>query len=281
MCFQLSPISTNNSRYIWLAFFQSSFGNVQIGSMKKIALITGAGSGIGKTTTLTLLQNNFQVVLCGRNVEKLEQTLAEAGSAADHGSCIVADVSNPASVLSLFSTVASKFGRLDVLFNNAGTNIPSVQFEDISWDQWNQVISTNLTGSFLCAQAAYQLMKKQNPQGGRIINNGSISAHTPRPNSAAYTASKHAISGLTKSIALDGRKYGIVCSQIDIGNALTPMAAKMPTGVPQADGSVAIEPTMDVQHVADAVLHMAQLPLSVNMPFVTILASGMPYMGRG
>lgn len=254
---------------------------MQIGGMKKIALITGAGSGIGKSTALTLLQHNFQVVLCGRNAEKLQQALTEAGPAADQGICIAADVSNPTSVQALFATVEAKFGRLDVLFNNAGTNIAGVLFEDINWDQWNQIISTNLSGSFLCAQAAYRLMKKQNPQGGRIINNGSISAHTPRPNSAAYTASKHAINGLTKSIALDGRKYQIVCSQIDIGNALTPMAAKMPSGVPQADGSIAIEPTMDVQHVADAVLHMAQLPLSVNMPFVTILASGMPYMGRG
>ncbi len=249
--------------------------------MKKIALITGAGSGIGKNTTLTLLRHNFKVVLCGRKVEKLQQTLAEAGPAADQGMCIATDVSNPSSVQSLFSTIESKFGRLDVLFNNAGTNIAGTPFEDISWDQWNQIISTNLSGSFLCAQAAYRLMKRQEPRGGRIINNGSISAHTPRPNSAAYTASKHAISGLTKSIALDGRKYKIVCSQIDIGNALTPMAARMPSGVPQADGSIAIEPTMDVQHVADAILHMAQLPLSVNMPFVTILASGMPYMGRG
>ncbi|NRB51604.1 MAG: SDR family oxidoreductase [Saprospiraceae bacterium] len=249
--------------------------------MKKVALITGAGSGIGKYTAITLLQNNFQVILCGRNLPKLESTLAEAGSAADQGICLIVDVSKPSSVQSLFSTVESKFGRLDVLFNNAGTNIPGLPFEDISWDQWHQVISTNLSGSFLCAQAAYQLMKRQEPQGGRIINNGSISAHTPRPNSAAYTASKHAITGLTKSIALDGRKYNIICSQIDIGNALTPMAARMPSGVPQADGSIAIEPTMDVQHVANTVLHMAQLPLSVNVPFVTIMASGMPYMGRG
>ena len=249
--------------------------------MKKVALITGAGSGIGKYTAITLLQNNFQVILCGRNLPKLESTLAEAGSAADQGICLIVDVSKPSSVQSLFSTVESKFGRLDVLFNNAGTNIPGLPFEDISWDQWHQVISTNLSGSFLCAHAAYQLMKRQEPQGGRNINNGSISAHTPRPNSAAYTASKHAITGLTKSIALDGRKYNIICSQIDIGNALTPMAARMPSGVPQADGSIALEPTMDVQHVANTVLHMAQLPLSVNVPFVSIMASGMPYMGRG
>ncbi len=249
--------------------------------MKKIAVITGAGSGIGKYTAITLLENDFQVILCGRNLSRLESTLEAAGSAATHGTCIVTDVNDPDSVRHLFSTVASKFGRLDVLFNNAGTNVPGIPFEDLSLDQWNQVVSTNLTGSFLCAQAAFKLMKTQNPPGGRIINNGSISAHTPRPNSAAYTASKHAISGLTKSIALDGRKYKIRCSQIDIGNALTPMAARMPSGVPQADGSIAIEPTMDVQHVADAVLHMARLPLSANMPFVTIMASGMPYMGRG
>lgn len=249
--------------------------------MKKIAVITGAGSGIGKYTAITLLENDFQVILCGRNLPRLESTMEAAGSAAINGTCIVTDVSHPDSVRALFSQVESTFGRIDVLFNNAGTNIPGVLFEEISIEQWDQVISTNLTGSFLCAQAAFKLMKKQDPQGGRIINNGSISAHTPRPNSAAYTASKHAISGLTKSIALDGRKYKIVCSQIDIGNALTPMAARMPKGVPQADGSIAIEPTMDVQHVADAVLHMAQLPLSANMPFVTIMASGMPYMGRG
>lgn len=249
--------------------------------MKKIAVITGAGSGIGKYTAITLLENDFEVILCGRNLPKLEATLEAAGSAAANGTPIVTDVTDPDSVRALFSKLESQFGRIDVLFNNAGTNIPGVLFEEISLEQWHQVISTNLTGSFLCAQAAFKLMKKQDPQGGRIINNGSISAHTPRPNSAAYTASKHAISGLTKSIALDGRKYKIVCSQIDIGNALTPMAARMPSGVPQADGSIAIEPTMDVQHVADAVLHMAQLPLSVNMPFVTIMASGMPYMGRG
>jgi len=249
--------------------------------MRKVAIITGAGSGIGKHTAITLLQNDFQVILCGRTLEKLESTLEASGAPVGLGFCVSADVANPKSVHALYSHVKSKFGRLDVLFNNAGTNIPGIPFEDISWAQWNQVTSINLTGSFLCAQAAYQLMKEQNPQGGRIINNGSISAHTPRPNSAAYTASKHAITGLTKSIALDGRKYNIVCSQIDIGNALTPMAARMPSGVPQADGSIAIEPTMDVQHVADAVLQMAQLPLSVNMPFVTILASGMPYMGRG
>lgn len=249
--------------------------------MKKIAVITGAGSGIGKYTAITLLENDFQVILCGRNLPKLESTLEAAGPAASYGTCIATDVSDPDSVRALFSKVESSFGRVDVLFNNAGTNIPGVLFEEISMEQWTQVIATNLTGSFLCAQAAFKLMKKQDPQGGRIINNGSISAHRPRPNSAAYTASKHAISGLTKSIALDGRKYKIVCSQIDIGNALTPMAARMPSGVPQADGSIAIEPTMDVQHVADAVLHMAQLPLSANMPFVTIMASGMPYMGRG
>lgn len=249
--------------------------------MRKVAIITGAGSGIGRHTAITLLQNDFQVVLCGRTLERLNSTLEAAGPAAKQGVCVSTDITDPIAVQALFSYVESNFGRLDLLFNNAGTNIPGVLFEDVSWEQWNQVITTNLTGSFLCAQAAFQFMKKQDPQGGRIINNGSISAHTPRPNSAPYTASKHAITGLTKSIALDGRKYNIVCSQIDIGNALTPMAARMPSGVPQADGSIAIEPTMNVQHVADAVLHMAQLPLSVNMPFVTILASGMPYMGRG
>lgn len=249
--------------------------------MKKIALITGAGSGIGRSTAISLLQHDFQVILCGRQAEKLQQTLAEAGSAAEHGHCIPTDITDPSAVRQLFTEIEASYGRLDVLFNNAGTNIPGLPFEDISLEQWNQVINTNLTGSFLCAQAAYQLMKKQDPPGGRIINNGSISAHSPRPNAAPYTASKHAITGLTKSIALDGRKHNIICSQIDIGNALTPMAARMPKGVPQADGSIAIEPTMDVQHVADAVLHMAQLPLSVNMPFVTILASGMPYVGRG
>lgn len=249
--------------------------------MKKIALVTGAGSGIGRSTAITLLQHDFQVVICGRNAEKLQETLANAGVAASSGHSIPTDITDLSAVKRLFTEIETRYGRLDVLFNNAGTNIPGLLFEDISLEQWNQIITTNLNGSFLCAQAAFQLMKKQEPQGGRIINNGSISAHRPRPNSAPYTASKHAVTGLTKSIALDGRKYNIICSQVDIGNALTPMAARMPKGVPQADGSIAIEPTMDVQHVANAILHLAQLPLSVNMPFVTILASGMPYIGRG
>ena len=247
----------------------------------KVAIITGAGSGIGKYTSIALLKKGFNVVLCGRSAAKLEQTVMDAGPTAASALVIPTDITQVGEVQALFAKVKSEFGRLDLLFNNAGTNIPGVLLEEVTIEQWNQVIATNLTGSFLCTQEAFNLMKAQQPQGGRIINNGSISAHSPRPNSAPYTASKHAITGLTKSTALDGRKYNIICSQIDIGNALTDMAARMTKGVPQADGSMAIEPTMNVTHVADAIAHLAELPLEVNIPFMTILASKMPYVGRG
>lgn len=247
----------------------------------KVAIITGAGSGIGKYTSIALLKKGFNVVLCGRTATKLEQTVMDAGPTAASALVIPTDITQVGEVQALFAKVKSEFGRLDLLFNNAGTNIPGVLLEEVTIEQWNQVIATNLTGSFLCTQEAFNLMKAQQPQGGRIINNGSISAHSPRPNSAPYTASKHAITGLTKSTALDGRKYNIICSQIDIGNALTDMAARMTKGVPQADGSMAIEPTMNVTHVADAIAHLAELPLEVNIPFMTILASKMPYVGRG
>lgn len=247
----------------------------------KVAIITGAGSGIGRYTSIALLKKGFNVVLCGRTAAKLEQTVMAAGSTPASALIVPTDITQVGEVQALFAKVKSAFGRLDLLFNNAGTNIPGVLLEEVTIEQWNQVIATNLTGSFLCTQEAFKLMKAQQPKGGRIINNGSISAHSPRPNSAPYTASKHAITGLTKSTALDGRKYNIICSQIDIGNALTDMAARMTKGVPQADGSMAIEPTMNVTHVADAIAHLAELPLEVNIPFMTVLASKMPYVGRG
>lgn len=247
----------------------------------KVAIITGAGSGIGRYTSIALLKKGFNVALCGRTASHLEQTVAEAGPTTGSALVIPTDITQADAVKTLFAKVKSDFDRIDLLFNNAGTNIPGILLEEVSLQQWNNVIATNLTGSFLCTQEAFKIMKSQQPQGGRIINNGSISAHSPRPNSAPYTASKHAITGLTKSTALDGRKYNIICSQIDIGNALTDMAARMTKGVPQADGSMAIEPTMNVRHVADAITQLAELPLEVNIPFMTILASKMPYVGRG
>lgn len=247
----------------------------------KIAIITGAGSGIGKYASLALLKAGYKVVLAGRRKEKLQATANEAGNLSKNTLIVPTDVTNPQSVKGLFSQTKSQYGHLDLLFNNAGVNVPGVPLEDLSLYDWHKVINTNLTGVFLCTQEAIKLMKAQNPQGGRIINNGSISAHAPRPNSAPYTASKHAITGLTKSTALDGRKYNIACCQIDIGNALTPMAARMQKGVPQADGSIAVEPTMDVQHVADTIVYMDSLPLEANVPFLTIMATHMPYIGRG
>jgi NAD(P)-dependent dehydrogenase (short-subunit alcohol dehydrogenase family) len=247
----------------------------------KIVIITGAGSGIGKATALALLKEGYRVVLAGRRVEALEQTLAAAGPYSSNALAIPTDVSNPSSVHELFAKVRNTFGRLDLLFNNAGSSAPSVPLEDLPVDQWRHVIDVNLTGAFLCTQAAFRLMKEQTPRGGRIINNGSISAHAPRPNSAPYTASKHAITGLTKSTALDGRKYDIVCGQIDIGNAETPMTVKMHKGVLQASGEIAVEPTIDVEHVARAVLYMANLPLDANVLFMTVMATKMPFVGRG
>jgi NAD(P)-dependent dehydrogenase (short-subunit alcohol dehydrogenase family) len=247
----------------------------------KIALITGAGSGVGRAVALALLREGYSVVLAGRRAAALEQTAAEAGPAGPRALAVAADVSDPASVLALFERTKETFGRLDLLFNNAGTGAPAVPLEELTVEQWRRVVDVNLTGAFLCTQGAFRLMKTQAPRGGRIINNGSISAHTPRPNSAAYTATKHAITGLTKSTALDGRKYDIACGQIDIGNAETEMTARMKAGVPQANGELAVEPTMDVGHVARAVVYMAGLPLDANVLFLTVMATRMPFVGRG
>jgi NAD(P)-dependent dehydrogenase (short-subunit alcohol dehydrogenase family) len=246
----------------------------------RVALVTGAGSGIGKAVALALLKDGYRVALAGRRRDALEQTAAESG-AGDRALTISTDVTSPESVRTLFATVKERFGRLDLLFNNAGTSAPGVPLEELTFEQWNRVVDVNLTGAFLCTQEAFRIMKAQEPRGGRIINNGSISAHAPRPNSAPYTATKHAITGLTKCAALDGRKHDIACGQIDIGNAGTEMTARMAKGVPQADGSIRAEPLMDVTHVADAVLHMASLPLDVNVQFMTIMATKMPFLGRG
>ena len=251
-----------------------------MGAHNKIAIVTGAGSGIGKSVALTLLKNGYSVALAGRRKDALEQAVKESGAGA-RAQAVPTDVSDPQSVKSLFAKTKQTFGRLDLLFNNAGVSAPGVPLEDLTFEQWKNVVDINLTGMFLCIQEAFRMMKEQNPRGGRIINNGSISAHAPRPNSAPYTATKHAVTGLTKSASLDGRKYDIACCQIDIGNALTEMAAKMTKGVPQANGEIKVEPTMDVQRVADAVLHMASLPPDTNMQFVTIMATKMPFVGRG
>ena len=249
--------------------------------LNKVAIVTGAGSGIGKRTTLALLEEGYSVVLAGRRVEALESTVREAGASGSRALVVPTDVSDPASVRALFAKTKERFGRLDLLFNNAGIGIPPVLLEDLTYEQWKSIVDINLTGSFLCTQEAFKIMKSQSPRGGRIINNGSISAHAPRPNSAPYTATKHAITGLTKSTALDGRKYDIACGQIDIGNAATEMTSKMKSGVPQADGSIAVEPTMDPDHVARAVVYMATLPLHANVQFMTVMATKMPFIGRG
>jgi NAD(P)-dependent dehydrogenase (short-subunit alcohol dehydrogenase family) len=248
---------------------------------RKIAMITGAGSGIGKATALALLKANYSVVLAGRRLEPLEQVVKQADVDSSRALAVSTDVSNEESVRNLFDKTRQTFGRLDLLFNNAGVSAPPVNLEDLKTEQWRQVININLTGVFLCTQAAFRLMKDQQPPGGRIINNGSISAHTPRPNSAAYTASKHAITGLTKSTSLDGRKYDIACGQIDIGNAATEMTARMKDGVMQPNGNKEVEPTMDVEHAANAVLYMASLPLDANVLFLTVMANKMPFVGRG
>jgi len=247
----------------------------------KIALVTGAGSGIGKATALALAREAWSVVLAGRREELLQAVGAEIEALGAAALGVPTDVTDPASVAALFGKAKAAFGRLDLLFNNAGTSAPGVPMEDLPFDKWQSVVATNLTGPFLCAQEAIKLMKDQAPRGGRIINNGSISAHAPRPNSAPYTATKHAITGLTKSIALDCRKYDIACGQIDIGNAGTEMAARMASGVPQANGTIAVEPLMDVTLVGDAVAHMARLPLDANVLFMTIMATKMPFVGRG
>ena len=249
----------------------------------KTAIVTGAGSGIGRASALALLAEGFNVVLVGRRREALEETAARGQQTRGAGRALLvpADVGDEASVQALFQLTRQTFGRLDVLFNNAGTGAPPVLLEDLSFADWKRVVDVNLTGAFLCTREAFRLMKDQDPRGGRIINNGSISAYTPRPNSAPYTATKHAITGLTRSTALDGRKYDIACGQIDIGNAGTEMTARMKDGVPQADGSLAPEPTMDVEHVARAVVYMANLPLDANVLFMTVMATKMPFIGRG
>ncbi|MGB7218089.1 MAG: SDR family oxidoreductase [Vicinamibacterales bacterium] len=246
--------------------------------MNKVALITGAGTGIGKAVALALVKESYSVVLAGRRQALLEETASEGGSRA---LVVPTDVGDPAAVRSLFARAKDAFGRLDLLFNNAGIGLSSAPLEDLTYEQWKSVVDVNLTGAFLCTQEAFRLMKDQQPRGGRIINNGSISAHTPRPNSAPYTATKHAITGLTKSTSLDGRKYDIVCGQIDIGNAATDLTARMKQGVPQANGSIAVEPTMDVEHVARAIVYMASLPLDANVQFMTVMAAKMPFIGRG
>ena len=247
----------------------------------KVAIVTGAGSGIGKAVATAMLKAGYKVALAGRRQELLEKAVQEAGATADNALVVATDVANPESVRALFARTKAAFGRLDVLFNNAGVGAPPINMEDLTFEQWKNVVDINLTGVFLCTQEAIKLMKDQTPRGGRIINNGSISAHAPRPNSAPYTATKHAITGLTKSTSLDGRKYDIACSQIDIGNAGTEMAARMATGVPQANGQIAVEPLMDVAHVANSVVYMASLPLDANVQFMTVMATKMPFVGRG
>ena len=248
---------------------------------KKIALVTGAGSGIGKQISLALLRDGYAVVLAGRRQEPLEETVKAAGEFGANALVVPADVSDPASVKNLFVKTREKFGRLDLLFNNAGIFAPPMSLEELSYEQWKSAVDINLTGVFLCTQEAFRLMKEQSPRGGRIINNGSISAHAPRPFSVSYTATKHAITGLTKSTSLDGRRYDIACGQIDIGNASTDMTELMKKGTLQADGSTQVEPTMDAGHVAKAILYMDSLPLDANVQFMTVMATKMPFIGRG
>jgi len=251
----------------------------------RIALVSGAGTGIGKASAVRLLEDGWRVVFTGRRIEALQAAIASAGDPfGDIGQralAVSADMTRPDSVAALFDTVRTRFGRLDMLFNNAGMGAPPLPLEDLSLEQWRAVVDTNLTGVFLCIQHAFSIMKAQSPRGGRIINNGSISAYAPRPNSAPYTATKHAVSGLTRSAALDGRKYDIAVGQIDIGNAATEMTERMTQGVPQADGSMKVEDRMDVRHVAESVLHMANLPLSANVLFMNVMATKMPFVGRG
>jgi len=247
----------------------------------RVAIVTGAGSGIGRYSAIALLQAGYSVGLAGRREDALQESIAEAGADGARALAVPTDVGKAASVANLFAQVKAKYGRLDVVFNNAGTGAPAIPLEDLTLEQWQTVVDANLTGSFLCTQEAFRIMKDQTPQGGRIINNGSISAHVPRPFSVAYTATKHAITGLTKSISLDGRQYNITSSQIDIGNAVTPMTERMTKGVLQPDGSTRAEPRMDVEHVANAVVHIADLPLDANIQFMTIMATKMPFIGRG
>ena len=252
-----------------------------MGSMTKVAVVTGGGTGIGRAVALALAKDGFAVVVAGRRKEPLEATTAEGSKLGARMLSVPTDVADPKSVIALFDKTVATFGRLDLLFNNAGSAAPSVALEDVTFEQWKSVVDANLTGAFLCTQEAFKVMKSQQPRGGRIVNNGSISAHAPRPNSAPYTATKHAITGLTKSTALDGRKYDIACGQIDIGNAATEMTQGMVKGVPQANGEIAVEPRIELEHVARAVLYMASLPLDANVLFLTVMATKMPFVGRG
>jgi NAD(P)-dependent dehydrogenase (short-subunit alcohol dehydrogenase family) len=247
----------------------------------KIAIVTGAGSGIGKAVSMALLKEGYGVVLSGRRLALLEQAASEADPAKSSSLVVATDVTDPESVARLFKNTQAAFGRLDLLFNNAGINVPGVPIDELTVEQWRSVVDVNLTGAFLCTRQAFSVMKSQTPRGGRIINNGSISAYVPRPNSAPYTATKHAITGLTKSTSLDGRKYDIACGQIDIGNAATEMTVRMAKGIPQANGAVAVEPLLDLDHVAKAVVYMAGLPLDANVQFMTVMATKMPFIGRG
>ena len=247
----------------------------------KVAMITGAGTGIGRACALAMLREGYSVVLVGRRPAPLEQTVADAGADGERALAVPADVSDPASVQALFAKTGEAFGRLDFLFNNAGANAPGIPMEELTVEQWRNVVDVNLTGAFLCTREAFKLMKSQTPRGGRIVNNGSISAHAPRPNSAPYTSTKHAITGLTKCTSLDGRKYDIACGQLDVGNALTEMAARMADGVPQANGEVAVEPLMDPENVARALVYMASLPPDANVQTMTVMATKMPFVGRG
>ncbi|MGZ5129737.1 MAG: SDR family oxidoreductase [Caldimonas sp.] len=249
--------------------------------MNKVAIVTGAGSGIGRAAALALLAAGWNVALAGRRADALEATRSAAGALAANAIAVPTDATDPAAVKALFAATRQAFGRLDLVFNNAGTGAPAVPLEDLTVEQWKSVVDVNLTAVFLCTQEAFRMMKSQSPRGGRIINNGSISAHAPRPFSAPYTATKHAITGLTKATSLDGRAYDIACGQIDIGNAATEMTQRMTQGVRQANGEMAVEPRMDVKHVADAVVHMASLPLDANVQFLTVMATKMPFVGRG
>ncbi|MBT3658493.1 MAG: SDR family oxidoreductase [Rhodospirillaceae bacterium] len=250
-------------------------------SPQKTAIVTGAGSGIGRATAIALLKAGYNVALAGRREDALRESITEAGDAGGRGMAVPTDVTDPDSVANLFAKTTDAFARLDLVFNNAGQNAPGILFEELTFAQWKAVVDVNLTGSFLCAQNAFRVMKKQTPMGGRIINNGSISAHAPRPDSAPYTSTKHAITGLTKTLSLDGRKYDIAVGQIDIGNAMSELAARMSKGVKQANGEIAAEAMMDVTQVADAVVHMDSLPLETNVQFMTIMATKMPFVGRG
>jgi NAD(P)-dependent dehydrogenase (short-subunit alcohol dehydrogenase family) len=264
-----------------IRYFILAFGDDCAPMSDKIVLVTGAGSGIGRAVVLAFLRDGYRVVLAGRRMAALQETIEIANADRSRTLAVSTDVTDPASVGNLFQRTEEAFHRLDVLFNNAGAGIPAAQLEDVTYEQWQRVLATNLTGPFLCTQEAFRLMKRQIPRGGRIINNGSLSAHVPRPSSAPYTATKHAVTGLTRSTSLDGRDYDIACGQIDIGNAATEMAAKMAEGVQQADRSIRPEPLIDVSLVADAVLYMANLPLEANVQFMTVMATKMPYIGRG